>query len=142
MEELGPEMCVFMASSKEKKRVFTSDRPPGIGSSRPLVKPAQSVPPPKAEEEGSVVISASQAKGPLVLQAKYIIAKNSEEAIALGQAAFVTLSDISPCSILLNIGDKHSRRLVFPYPIDGSKAKTRIARKSLCIEVNAPAASS
>jgi len=31
---------------------------------------------------------------------------------------------------------------VFPYPIDGDKAKTRIARKSLWIEVTAPAASS
>jgi hypothetical protein len=30
---------------------------------------------------------------------------------------------------------------VFPYPIEGDKAKTRIARKSLWIEVTAPAAS-
>jgi hypothetical protein len=58
--------------------------------------------------------------------------------LALANSAIVTLSDISPCSLLLKIGSEHSRRLLFPYPVNGVKARTRIAWKSLWIEVTVP----
>lgn len=142
MHHLGPEMCVFGSEGTDRKHVFRSTHPPGISASR---LSEQTSSPDEAEPntdlDQSVVISASQTRDGVMLQAKYSVEKDSEEAIALGKAAFVTLTDFTPCSILLNIGDKHSRRLIFPYPVDSAKLKTRIARKSLWIEVNVPVSS-
>jgi hypothetical protein len=141
METLGPELCIYVTSSTDKRHLHTSNFPAGISQERFQPDPNRDMAALSLEQDRPVVISASQSKGPLVLQAKYTIEKDSEEAILLGKGAFVTLADITPCSILLKIGENHRRHIVFPYPIDGDKAKTRIARKSLWIEVTVPAAS-
>lgn len=60
--------------------------------------------------------------GPLTLTTKYTITPESEKAIALGKAAIVTLKNRLPRSTLLEIGDNHSRRLVFLRPTMISKA--------------------
>lgn len=137
---MGPELTIFGAPSKSKKHVFTSDVPPGTQPGRKSEELFNILKESTPEDQNGVVISASKTTGSLILQAKYSLTPESEEAIALGKAAFVTLTDISPCSILLNIGDNHSRLLIFPYPINAAKLKTRIARKSLWIEVNVPIA--
>ncbi|CZR55693.1 uncharacterized protein PAC_05581 [Phialocephala subalpina] len=142
MEELGAEMCVYMTESHDKKHIILSDGPPGVPKERLVPHPSEYVVAhPRDQPMPTVVITATMSKGPLMLQAKYTITPGSDEAIALRNAAFVTFSDHSPCTVLLNIGDKHSRRVIFPYPVDFTKIKTKIARKSLWIEMNVPAAS-
>jgi hypothetical protein len=140
MDTLGPELCIYMTSSTDKRHLHTSNFPPGISQEQFQPDLNRDMAALSLEQDRPVMISTSQSKGPLVLQAKYSVEKDSEEAILLGEAAYVTLVDITPCSILLKIGENHSRRIVFPYLIDGDKAKTRIARKSLWIEVTVPAA--
>ncbi|KAJ7746839.1 hypothetical protein DFH07DRAFT_889361 [Mycena maculata] len=45
----------------------------------------------------------------------------------------------SPCVIQVVMNDVVRKEMVFPFPIDGTRAKVRIARKSGWIEVEAPA---
>ena len=42
---------------------------------------------------------------------------------------------VNPCTMRVTVGET-SKNLVYPYPIDGTRSKTRIARKSRWIEVN------
>ncbi|KAF7938118.1 hypothetical protein EAE99_001790 [Botrytis elliptica] len=143
MMELGPEMVVYYASGKNKRRVTVSKVPPGIPKSRlqpaPEIASEQSSIEQSDNSESRITIAATKLNGSVALQATYRFVDGTEETKALQNAALVTLSDITPCSILLNIGE-FSHRLIFPYPIDGSKAATKIARKSLWIQVNVPLA--
>ncbi|KAG6860845.1 hypothetical protein C0995_006983 [Termitomyces sp. Mi166 len=50
--------------------------------------------------------------------------------------ADITVKQSSPFSMLLSIGQAHQEIISFPYPIDGSNPRTRIARKSSYIEVD------
>jgi hypothetical protein len=90
METLGPELCIYMTSSTDKRHPYTSNFPPGIPQERfqPDLKGDMAAL--SLEHDRPVIISASQSKGPLMLQAKYTIEKDSEEAILLGKAAFVS----------------------------------------------------
>ncbi|ESZ98325.1 hypothetical protein SBOR_1318 [Sclerotinia borealis F-4128] len=139
MLELGPEAVVSSVSGKNKKRVTVSKVPPGIPKGR-LQTPSSELAIEDLEiKDDTITISATELNESVALQATYHFSNGTEETKALQNAAFVTLSDITPCSMLLNIGE-FSHRLIFPYPIDGAKAKTKIARKSLWIQVNVPVA--
>ncbi|KAM0138147.1 hypothetical protein ACHAO1_003615 [Botrytis cinerea] len=144
MMELGPEMVVSSVSGKNKNRVTVSKVPPGIPKSRlqpaPEIASEQSSVEQSDISESRITIAATKLNEAVALQATYRFVDGTDETKALQKAALVTLSDITPCSILLNIGG-FSHRLIFPYPIDGSKATTKIARKSLWIQVNVPLAS-
>ncbi|TGO89418.1 hypothetical protein BPOR_0110g00020 [Botrytis porri] len=141
--DLGPEMVVSSVSGKNKKRVTISKVPPGIPKSRlqpaPEIASEQHSVEQADNSESGITIAATNLNKSAALQATYRFVDGTEETKALQKAALVTLSDITPCSILLNIGE-FSHRLIFPYPIDGSKATTKIARKSLWIQVNVPLA--
>ncbi|KAF7958797.1 hypothetical protein EAE96_002330 [Botrytis aclada] len=143
MEYLGPGMVVCEVSGKNKKRVTVSKVPLGIPKSRLQPAPEIASEQPSVEQsdnsESRITIAATKLNDSVALQATYRFVDGTEETKALQKAALVTLSDITPCSILLNIGE-FSHRLRFPYPIDGTKATTKIARKSLWIQVNVPLA--
>ncbi|TFK74174.1 hypothetical protein BDN72DRAFT_813427 [Pluteus cervinus] len=49
----------------------------------------------------------------------------------------VTMAQVSPCSIKVSFGS-HSKDVTFPYPVNGTQGKVRIARKSSYLEVVAP----
>lgn len=68
------------------------------------------------------------------------LSPGSPEAISLGSAVFVTITDITPCSLVLKIDDDHIQQIEFLYPVEISKARTKIARKSLRIKVTVPIA--
>ncbi|KAG6919771.1 hypothetical protein DXG01_001610 [Tephrocybe rancida] len=50
--------------------------------------------------------------------------------------ADISVKQISPFSMLVSSGQSHKQTISFPYPIDGSDPKTRIARASSYIEVD------
>jgi hypothetical protein len=141
VNELGMDMLIFKASVNDKRHLITSKQAPGIHPSRLETVSSNELAALSLGNEQAVVISAAQSQGRMALRATYTIAKDTEESTALANGAIITLSDHSPCSLLLKIGSEHSRRLLFPYPVNGLKATTRIARKSLWIEVKVPLAS-
>ena len=51
----------------------------------------------------------------------------------LGGAAVIA-AQVSPCTMLLKFGTTE-QSLIFPFPINGTEARVRIARKSSYIEV-------
>ncbi|KAG2074766.1 hypothetical protein BDR04DRAFT_1047951 [Suillus decipiens] len=61
-----------------------------------------------------------------------------EMKVSLTSGATPTVNQVSTYSIAIVLGDKSLRVVPFPLPIDAQKAKLRIARKSLYIEVTLP----
>ncbi|EJU00350.1 hypothetical protein DACRYDRAFT_23263 [Dacryopinax primogenitus] len=62
-----------------------------------------------------------------------------QQAIASG--AKVQVTQLSPCTMEVTFAEWH-KPFVYPFPVDGRKAKTRIARKSGYIEVEVPVSDS
>ena len=83
------------------------------------------------------MLKASRIKTATYVSATFTIAKDSELTKALQERAVVSPNGFLPCSVLLKVGT-HSKRLDFPWPMDAAKVTTRIARRSLWIEVKAP----
>ncbi|KAI4736111.1 hypothetical protein E4T50_13378 [Aureobasidium sp. EXF-12298] len=64
----------------------------------------------------------------------------SDAGRALKSGGVVEVSQISPCTLAVSIGQlENTSKFVFPYPVDGTACKMKIARKSSWIEVRAPA---
>ena len=64
--------------------------------------------------------------------------KDSAESKALSTGAAVTVIEYSPNTVMLVIGSSLKRKIVFPFPIQGSLPKIKIARKSSWVEVAVP----
>ena len=64
--------------------------------------------------------------------------KDSAESKALSSGAAITVIEHSPNTVMLAIGSSLKRKVVFPFPIRGSNAKTKVARKSSWIEIAVP----
>ena len=64
--------------------------------------------------------------------------KDSAESKALSSGAAITVVEQSPNTVILAIGSSLKRKVVFPFPIRGSNAKTKVARKSSWIEIAVP----
>ena len=64
--------------------------------------------------------------------------KDSAESKALSSGAAITVIEHSPNTVMLAIGSSLKRKVVFPFPIQGSIAKTEVARKSSWIEIAVP----
>lgn len=64
-----------------------------------------------------------------------VVAEDLRSKLASG--VDVTTSQTLPCTIEVKIGS-FKKPLVFPYPVDGTRAKLRIARKSSYVEVSWP----
>ncbi|KAL8859677.1 MAG: hypothetical protein Q9178_003791 [Gyalolechia marmorata] len=71
------------------------------------------------------------------LQIRTTFTQGSEEAKALAGGASVSAAAVDSSTVMLKLGDILSRPLVFPFPVQSSSSKTRIARKSSWIEVEA-----
>lgn len=72
------------------------------------------------------------------LQSHMDFLKDSAESKALSTGEAVTVIEYSPNTVMLTIGSSLKRNIVFPFPIQGSLSKTRIARKSSWIEIVVP----
>ncbi|KAF8848960.1 hypothetical protein BDZ45DRAFT_753263 [Acephala macrosclerotiorum] len=100
-KELGMNLCIYMAPSKDKKNVFVSATPPRIPALRLVPHPSEDIVARTRDKTLlQVVISASQSKGHLTLIAKYTITLELEEAIALARrvlVAFALISDEYDC---------------------------------------------
>ena len=85
----------------------------------------------------TLVILNSNHKATL-LQNHMDFLKDSAESKALSSGAAITVIEHSPNTVMLAIGSSLKRKVVFPFPIRGSNAKTKVARKSSWIEIAVP----
>ena len=68
---------------------------------------------------------------------RMLFSKGAGECNSLKNKATVEISQLSSCTLALRIGDC-SHHLAYPYPIDGSRHKVKIAREMSWVEVEAP----
>ena len=64
--------------------------------------------------------------------------QDSTENRALANGSVVKVVEASPSTVILHVGDNISRTLYFPFHVQGSLAKIRVARKSSWVEVSVP----
>lgn len=135
----GLAMNMYEANLKHKSVVVTRERPniPGELAKVKAVSPSSF---PTATPDISVSIgpvsvgldASGQHISTLTIRMD-IVSKDLKIKIAGG--AEVTTAQATPCTIDVKIG-AFKYPLAFPFPIDGTRAKLRIARKSSYVEVN------
>ncbi|TFK74181.1 hypothetical protein BDN72DRAFT_103975 [Pluteus cervinus] len=141
---LGPALELFSTKMTDKEHVhILRDRPNAPGELTRLAMmtsaPTSSAAPdislgsPAAE---IVFDSAKKLHAVSTLTRRWSITQEKAKA-ALRGGKEVTLAQVSPCSIKVSFGS-FSKDIPFPYPVDGTQSKLRIARKSFYLEVIAP----
>ena len=136
-QKLGIRMRVYECGLDDEKHLHILRKAPGSSQNKqqPVQKTeARSTP----EDQRSFPFVSLNHDGTLKsisIHAEF--SKDSDECRLLKEGVSVTASQLSPCTMNLQIG-KRSHHLVYPYPIDGSCCKTKIARKQSWVEVAVP----
>lgn len=138
LRRFGLAMNIYEANLKDKSVIVARERPnlPGELAKVKAVSPSSF---PAATPDVSVSISPvsvcldtlSQQISTLAVRMD-IVSKDLK--INLAGGAEVTTTQATPCTIDVRIGI-FKRALAFPFPVDGVRAKLRIARKSSYVEV-------
>jgi hypothetical protein len=134
--DLGPYLNLFSADITDRRYVhITSERPgnPGelqklrnISFSRPMAQEVQPLcDPVKITLDSRVTCLTGRAN-----------IQDMKVKASLANGATVSVSQISPRVVQVSIGS-HSQNIVYPFSIDSTGSKTRIARKSSYVEVSA-----
>ncbi|KAF8885743.1 hypothetical protein BD779DRAFT_1673477 [Infundibulicybe gibba] len=135
MPKLGLEMSIFAAPLQDRKHIFISPQRPSNG--RELECYQRLLP---SRDISSMVMAKVALDSAAQNVSTFTIRKDVVDDAArksLSSRAAVTTTPISPCALRVAIGS-HKMIFSFPFPINGSAAKTRVARTSFYIEVEAP----
>ncbi|KAF8535830.1 hypothetical protein BDD12DRAFT_796758 [Trichophaea hybrida] len=135
---LGMELKIFSANLVDRKSVRVSSQPPNITvpKKRDIISGLQTVP----RRGGTTVVAgfneSAESISTLAIKVDVIDAK---EKTALAGGAAVTVRQVSAYTMAITFAG-FKKELIFPYPINGSQNKLRIARKSSYVEVIVPPA--
>ncbi|KAL8684234.1 MAG: hypothetical protein Q9224_006501, partial [Gallowayella concinna] len=137
--KLGGLLTVFEISIENEQRVLISRNPPFMDTNHSIAAQRKWL---QTYSNGADSDTAASAifdadHSATKLQIRTVFAKESEEATALANGAAVNIVPIDLSTIRLKLGTSLSRTLVFPFPVQSSNSKTRIARKSAWVEVEA-----
>ena len=136
---LGIRMAVFETGLVDEKRLFVCRDAPELNTLRSSPTQKQWIERVSSQNRSSfqtlIKLNAHRATH---LQSHIDFTKDSDESKALSAGAAVTIEPNSPSTVILQIGPSLKRPVIFPFPIQGSRPKTRIARKSSWIEVEVP----
>ncbi|KAJ8087172.1 hypothetical protein PM082_006000 [Marasmius tenuissimus] len=132
--KLGLMMSVYKARLSDPKRVFVCPRYPGMNVSPPGTR-SRSITTPVTTPGATVsLFEPSKKSSVLTVRAN---CDDDETCSRLSQGAEVTMAQVSPSEIRVDIGDAR-RYLRFPAFVDGDRARLRIARKSAYVEIVVP----
>lgn len=134
---LGDRMAIFGATLDSKNVRILTQAPCTEPESVSHTEPARFT-------ESTDTISATVAlKRDGTLQSIAVtnnFAPDSDQDRALKNGGVIENSQISPSVLAVSIGGwKNTSKFVFPFPVDGSACKIKVARKSSWIEIKAPA---
>jgi hypothetical protein len=136
--KLGLDLSLFLVGLNDEEHVFlASERPRFSGELKSTaVAPAQTnrCTSTKYNVHPVAVNLDNSCQTVLTLTAHADVVK-AEASTAWSSGAPVTVAQISPCTMRIVCG-VFERVLAFPFPVDGSRSKLRIARKSLYVEVS------
>lgn len=137
---LGLRMVVFETGFKDEKRLFICRDAPKLDALRSssMQKIWMKTISSRNRSSFQTLVKLSAGHKATHLQSHIDFPKDSAESKALSTAAAVTAMEYSPSTVMLRIGSSLKRQVIFPFPIQGSRSKTRIARKSSWVEVEVP----
>ncbi|KAL8665775.1 MAG: hypothetical protein Q9168_007626 [Polycauliona sp. 1 TL-2023] len=138
--KLGLQLTVYETSMENRRRVWICGNPPYMNTNNSVAFHQKWLQMHSIKVNGETVVSAILDTNYKAhkLQIRTAFAQGSEEAKALASGASVIVVPLSSSTLILKLGNTLSRRLVFPFPVQSAHSKTRIARKSSWIEVEAP----
>ncbi|KAJ7089705.1 hypothetical protein B0H15DRAFT_267405 [Mycena belliarum] len=128
---LGPELTIFTADVMDRSAVLISNNRPGRGPT--AVIPSLIPVVPACTTEVSVGLRHSKIA---TLTARWETTVGEPRVELAGTT--VDHKQISPCVMQVAVDNSHQKKLVYPFPVDGTQAKVRIARKSGWIEIEVP----
>ncbi|PPJ57989.1 hypothetical protein CBER1_11867 [Cercospora berteroae] len=130
---LGPHLRVFDTSIDNQQNFHILETLPGV---RQQQKNSVLRAPYVCRTDEPVICTITKEGRLELLTLREQFTNNSERGHLQNGSEVLTFQE-SPCTVTLKLGSKY-RRLQFPFPIDGSHSRTRIARKQLWIEVIVP----
>ncbi|KAL8801603.1 MAG: hypothetical protein Q9182_004333 [Xanthomendoza sp. 2 TL-2023] len=137
--KLGPMLTVSEISLENEQRVLISRNPPFMDTSYSMAAQRNWLQTystgADSDTAASAIFDADHRANKLLIRT--VFAKGSEEAEALANGAAVNVVSKDLSTIHLKLGTSLSRTVVFPFPVQSSNSKTRIARKSGWVEVEA-----
>ncbi|KAI4195574.1 MAG: hypothetical protein LQ346_003396 [Caloplaca aetnensis] len=138
-EKLGPLLIVFEAPLENERRVSIIADPLHLDTKLSMAdqrKWLQSVSAQRDSDE--VAFAFFDARHQInKLQIRTLFAKGTEESKALANGASVAVDPIDLFNIRLQIGNTSGKSISFPFPIQSYSSKTRVARKSSWVEIEA-----
>ncbi|KAG1851296.1 hypothetical protein DFJ58DRAFT_704196 [Suillus subalutaceus] len=134
--KLGLDLSLFRADIGDEKLVHILRQRPNAVPESPEDKSMQTSDRPMKAPGATFVTLDKECKKPLSFTTRVDIVEPKMKA-SLTSGATPTVNQVSMHSIAIVLGDK-SLQFPFPLPVDAKKAKLRIARKSLYIEVTLP----
>ena len=139
-QQLGMRMAVFETGFYDEKRLFVCRDAPKLDTLRasPMQKEWTKKVSLQTKSSYQTIVKLDPSHRATHLQSHMDFPTSSAESKALSTGAAVTAIECSPSTVILQIGSSLKRPVIFPFPIQGSKSKTRIARKSSWVEVEVP----
>ena len=135
--KLGSNLEIFSAKLHDD-RVKLLNQPPNSGR-RPKIDSAD-LSDLTIKEVSHYVVELDSESVAKSLVRKISFEEDSFPSKLLRQGAAVSITALSPCALTVHVGS-HQKVLQFPYPLNGSASRTRVARKSSWIEVIVPQSS-
>lgn len=138
-QKLGPLLIIFETPLENERRVSICQDPPLLDINSSIADRNQwlQVVPDhhKAQDAASAKFDAKHRVSKLQVRAPF--AERSGQSTALAEGAPVTVTPVDLFTVDIKVGDTLARRITFPFPIHSDLSKTRVARKSSWIEVEA-----
>ena len=137
---LGIQMAVFETGFNDKHRLFVCRDAPKLDTLRSSTIQKEWIKTISSQNRSSIqaLVRLNVGHRATHLQSHMDFPKDCAESKALSTGAAVKVIERSPSTVTLSIGPSLNRQVVFPFPIQGSHSKTKIARKSSWIEVEVP----
>ena len=138
--KLGFRLQVFETKLRDTSRVYICRNSPGLDSqdtvatySRWMNMQSKHN---KPFSRSKVIMDSNHRATHLQQHIDFSAAKSEGKALSAGKS--VTLTEKSPSTVTLRIGERFSRLLYYPFHINGSQSKLRVARKSSWVEALLP----
>ena len=137
---LGIQMAVFETGFNDGKRLFVCRDAPKLDTLRSSTMQKEWIKTNILQNRSSIqaLVRMNVGHKATHLQSHMDFPKDCAESKALSTGAAVTVIECSPSTVTLRIGPSLNRQVVFPFPIQGSQSKTKVARKSSWVEVEVP----
>ncbi|KAL8898885.1 MAG: hypothetical protein Q9207_006480 [Kuettlingeria erythrocarpa] len=139
VKKLGPLLIVFEASLDDERRVSITTDPLHLDTKSSMADQRKWLQSVSAQRDSSQAAFATfDARHQInKLQIRTMFANGREESKALADGAMVAVDPIDLFNIRLKIGNTSGKIVRFPFAIQSYSSKTRVARKSSWVEIEA-----